>query len=372
MLGSGVSPFEDVQTLAEFHQRASAHGLLSGEPRFMQLEIDITTKCNIRCRMCYFSFDRYFYGAPVHLSPDTFSNIADTLLPHARTLTLSLGSEPLTSPSFIPILEIAARHGVPNITFFTNGLLLSDRVIDAVISHGVTQIAISIDGATKETYEYIRRGGDFNQLIGNIRRLVARRTTAGRSTPSLRFGVVMMKSNVHELVDIVLLASALGVTEINFFHMVVYEGLDTEGESLVHHQALSNDWLARALRCANTFGIKVTSAPLPFPIEPGEAPTARPHETGAFADSPYCLFPFFHVSMNSGGHVLACPFSHGEPAWGTVSPEMPFERIWFGPKFTELRTRILNHDPPAMCRRCSYLASKHPGIADLFAPRASN
>ena len=84
------------------------------------------------------------------------------------------------------------------------------------------------------------------------------------------------------------------------------------------------------------------------------------------------MYPFFHVSMNSGGHVLACPFSHGEAPFGTIGPETPFEAIWLGPKFSDLRRRILAGDPPAMCRRCSYLASRHPNVEELFVSRAAS
>jgi MoaA/NifB/PqqE/SkfB family radical SAM enzyme len=81
------------------------------------------------------------------------------------------------------------------------------------------------------------------------------------------------------------------------------------------------------------------------------------------------MYPFFHVSINSGGHVLACPFAHGQAPFGTLTPDTPFEAIWFGARFSELRRRILNHDPPDMCRRCSYLASRYPNDPALFAAR---
>ena len=55
-----------------------------------------------------------------------------------------------------------------------------------------------------------------------------------------------------------------------------------------------------------------------------------------------------------------------KPAYGVVGPEMSFEQIWLGPAFNELRRRILTNDPPAMCRRCSFLASSHPDMAQLF------
>jgi MoaA/NifB/PqqE/SkfB family radical SAM enzyme len=361
-----MSDITNAATLDELHAALRDARILGGEPRFMHLEMDITSRCNIRCVMCYHSFDEYAHSKAVLLPVETFDALAGALLPRAHTLTLSLGSEPTSSPYFLPILRSAARHAVPNLTFFTNGTLLHDPVIAAIIETNVTEICISVDGATAATYEAIRRGACFDQVIGNVRRLVAARAARGRPEPRLRFDVVMMKRNVHELPALVELAASLGVDAINFFHMVVYDGLRTEDQSLRRHQDLSDLWLGRAVARAAALGLPITSHPRPFEEErTSSAPAGSP-----YAQSPYCMYPFFHVSMNSGGHVLACPFSHGEPPFGTIGPDTPFEAIWLGSKFSELRRRILESDPPAMCRRCSYLASRYPNAEALFAPRA--
>jgi MoaA/NifB/PqqE/SkfB family radical SAM enzyme len=200
-----------------------------------------------------------------------------------------------------------------------------------------------------------------------VRRLVAARAARGRPEPRLRFDVVMMKRNVHELPALVELAASLGVDAINFFHMVVYEGLRTEDQSLRRHQDLSDLWLGRAIARAAELGLAIALHPRPFAEERASAtPAASP-----FLATPYCMYPFFHVSMNSGGHVLPCPFSHGEGPFGTMGPDTTFEAIWLGSKFSELRRRILESDPPPMCRRCSYLATRYPNVEALFAPRSS-
>jgi radical SAM protein with 4Fe4S-binding SPASM domain len=109
----------------------------------------------------------------------------------------------------------------------------------------------------------------------------------------------------------------------------------------------------------------VTAHPRLFACQPPPDAGGR----SAFAETPYCAFPFFHVSMNSVGEVLPCPFSHGEAPYGTVTAETPLNVIWLGSRFTELRRRILDRDPPEMCRRCSFLASRFPGDRGLFVPR---
>ena len=364
----GSARLASAASLGDFNRLLSERQLMGPSPRFMELEIDVSNRCNIRCRMCYFSFDRTFHAKAVYMKPGTFASIADSVLPHAKAVMLSLGSEPLMSPDFVRVLELAALYRVPELGFYTNALLMNDRVIDAILQNGVTLVAISVDGATKTTFESIRRGASFELLLRNVRALVRRRAEGGGSLPRVRFGVVMMRQNIKELPDVVTLAWRLGVEELNFFHAAVYDGLDMESESLVHHKALSNAYLAEARARAHELGLTIVHNPSPFRLDTS-ATTISPLPRSARSTGPYCRFPFFHVSIDSGGRVLPCPFAHGEAAFGVVSSEMPFERIWLGPAFTELRHRILTNDPPDMCRRCSFLASSHPDRSDLFGAR---
>lgn len=353
-------------TFEQFYEACAPLGVYR-ERRFMHLEMDITNRCNIRCVMCYHSLEATRRAPTVHLHPDDFAAVATRVLPHAHRLSLSLGNEPLMSPHFIPILRIAAGYDLPHLNFYTNGLLLSDANIDAIIAHGVTQVCISIEGATRATYNAIRRDGDFDQLVRNVERLIHRRNAAGRAAPRVRFDIVMMQRNVHELVDLVRLASRLGADELNFRHLVSFEGLDMKGESLSSMKALSNYWLDRAMREAIDLRLDVHHHPAPYVLDsqdPVEGAAAAP-----FVPRPYCAYPFYFVTMGPGGHVLPCPFSHGEAPFGVASRETPLDQIWLGPKFTALRQRILDADPPDMCRRCSFLGDKYPDVAQLFATR---
>lgn len=366
-----VEAFAQCRSLEEFLAARAPLGLHSQTPRFLHLELDIVNRCNIRCLMCYHSLESTRRVRTTYLSPEDFSLVAARILPHAYHLSLSLGNEPLMSPHFIPILRIAGGHAVPNVNFFTNALLLDDEAGDAIVEHGVTQLCCSIDGATAATYNAIRRDSDFDKVIGNVTRFIARRNAAGSATPKVRFDFVMMQRNVHEMVDLVELAARLGVQQLNFVHLVSYEGLGMEQESLKYTKALSNYWLERALARAADLGLQVPYCPAPFALDDEAAPvgTAAATEANPFLPTPYCPFPFFHISMGPGGHVLPCPYSHGEAPYGQVSADTPIDEIWLGPKFTTLRQRILRHDPPEMCLRCAFLSNRYPDVAALFATR---
>lgn len=363
-----VGRLDRCDSLDQFYDVCAPLGLYGAGRRFIQFELDIINRCNLRCVMCYHSLEATRRARTAYLTAEAFAAIAERVLPHTHRLSLSLGNEPLTSPHFIPILRVAARYDLPHVNFYTNGLLLNDETIDAIVEHRVTQVCISVDGATRSTYNYIRRDGDFDRLVRNIERLVTRRHAAGSLTPRVRFDITMMQRNIHEMPDLVTLAARLGAQELSFRHLVAFEGLAMEPESLTRTKALSNYWLDRALARAAELRLEVQHHPEPFELTPParspEAPPAAP-----FLQTPYCPFPFFHVTVTPGGQVLPCPHAHGEEPYGEVSRTTTLDEIWLGPRFTELRQRILRHDPPDMCRRCPFLSDKYPDVPGFFATR---
>ena len=75
--------------LETFHAALAETGLVPADRRFMQLEIDVSNRCNIRCVMCYHSLDAFVRRPPAFLTVEAFEPIAEAVLPHAHTLTLA-------------------------------------------------------------------------------------------------------------------------------------------------------------------------------------------------------------------------------------------------------------------------------------------
>ena len=241
-------------------------------PGRLKVTIDVSNKCNLRCRMCHFSFDNVFHQPAHHMRPEMFERIAASVLPHAHTVVLSAGNEPLMSPWFTEILRLVAPYKIPALYFLTNAQLLTKKISEAVIEAGVTQVQISADGATKETYERIRRGARFETLLRNIQYLTDRKQELQRSSPRLQFNVVLMKSNLEELEHYVDLAEQLGVEWIAARHLLQITGLEMEHESLTHDRARANQYFRRFLRRAEASQtVKVISFPDLFDGERLEA-----------------------------------------------------------------------------------------------------
>src|SRR6478752_5497538 len=61
--------------------------------RKLKVVWDISNKCNLRCRMCHFSFDEVFHREAHYTAPADFERIAAAALPVAHTLILSAANE---------------------------------------------------------------------------------------------------------------------------------------------------------------------------------------------------------------------------------------------------------------------------------------
>ena len=242
------------------------------DERSITVLVDVSNKCNIRCRMCYFHFDSVFHRKSEFLSPESFRSIAERLFPRAHTVYLSAGNEPLTSPHFAELLRIAAPYQVPDLKFLTNALLVTPEIAEAIVISGVHQVHISIDGATEETYERIRVGGKFARLKQGVRLLSEARARHGSQTPHLQFNITLMRSNLQELTGFVDLAQELGVTRIAARHLIPYEGLDIEDETLDHIKPEANRRFGEFLEYAARSGqVSVVNWPDFFNLE-GDAP----------------------------------------------------------------------------------------------------
>jgi len=267
------------------------------EGRKLTALFDVTNKCNLRCRFCHFSYDSVFHRPALHIAPAEFAMIAEQVLPLAHTAYLSAGSESLMHPRFLELLAIVARHAVPTTKLLTNGTLMTPAIADGFIEHGLSEVHFSVDGATQETYEHVRRGASWERLLANIQYLSGRKRALRSPWPLLQFNVALMQRNMRELPGFVTLAKELGVARISCRLLMPNEGLGMEPELCSHTPREANEASAQFLDLAAAVGIEVTNYPDFYSVG-GEAwlPPLAPVPAAAAA-------PLGHVDLPPDGHV---------------------------------------------------------------------
>jgi pyruvate-formate lyase-activating enzyme len=146
-------------------------------PFLVSANLELSSRCNLRCTFCPTADGRM--GRPKGNMDDALFRRA---LDGAGTLEFVLlfqWGEPLLHPRFGELAAEAARRGVRTLVT-TNGTLLDDRRIAALLGAGVDRVTISVDGdaATHEAVRGISRAA----TEAAVDRLVAARDAAGAAT----------------------------------------------------------------------------------------------------------------------------------------------------------------------------------------------
>jgi len=360
--------------------------------RPLVVEMDITNQCNLRCVFCYFSDERVHKRKREDLSWAEFSRIAEQLFPLCQKVGLSIGTEPLLHPRFSEMLAILPEYRIPHTFVTTNGLLLNEKVIAEMIRTNFSRINISMDAATKHTYERIRVGANFEKLISNVRAINRLKEKAGSATPSISLVFVLMRSNIRELPAFIRLAHELKAVGVTAIHMVPYKTLDDTHESLSLQKRLCNQMLDEARCLAKSYGIGFIGpdnfpesqaiagqicqiAPAGVASTPVMPVSIKDHasrfdfnlsdaEAGKFC----CPFPWHFVGIDSSGNVTPCGWWYMERPMGNIKTQT-FEEIWNSVQYRTLRSELVTRNLRKTCQLCPAAGMGHVQEANAFRSR---
>lgn len=177
----------------------------------LNVSLELTLKCNIRCLHCY-NFDRDTKGpacsdgeqAP-ELSLDEILRVLGELR-QAGCLFLSLtGGEVLSSPHLFPVLDRARELGLA-VQLLSNGTLLRPGVAARLASYrNLLGVSVSVYGASAEVHDGITQvRGSWRRTLDGVDRLRARNV-------AVRLKLIVMRTNAHEVAAMRELAAARGL-----------------------------------------------------------------------------------------------------------------------------------------------------------------
>jgi MoaA/NifB/PqqE/SkfB family radical SAM enzyme len=195
------------------------------------LQISLTSRCNLRCRMC--SVNKYLTKPEDEMSFDEVCKIISKAKEQFGIQRLVItGGEPLLLVDLIVQISTFARKLGIGVILTTNGFYI-ERNINELVDSGITHFHISIDGL-EGTHNYIRQNdASYESAIKGIKLLVDLRNRYDYKY-SIGLATLILKPNIPELYDLFAKADALGV---DFFDLLPYlpdntEFSDTTGTSL--------------------------------------------------------------------------------------------------------------------------------------------
>jgi len=162
------------------------------------LQIELTSACNIKCRMCPtvdMSRKKGF------MEMETYQAIIEKAAAAGIGLIrFTLFGEALLHPDVVEMIRLAKEKDLA-VGLNTNGLALNPQLSRQIIEAGLDSIIFSFDGATKETYENIRINSDFEKVQDNIRNFVDIRNELQSKIPHTRIQMIPMKDSLEEIED---------------------------------------------------------------------------------------------------------------------------------------------------------------------------
>ncbi len=160
--------------------------------------VETTAKCNLYCPMC----PRESFPQP---KADMEEPVFDSLVTQAgrsaeHMMLIGLG-EPFLDRRIFERIELCHRHSISTL-LSTNGTLLDESTAARVLDSPLEQITLSFDGASKETFEFYRKGADFEKVRRNFVRFAEMKRRRG-SRLQVVVQMVRMERNAGEVEDFV-------------------------------------------------------------------------------------------------------------------------------------------------------------------------
>lgn len=304
-----------------------------------KVEIEHTTVCNKKCILCEHT---YWNEKSETLTFEELKKVVDQF-PRLKWINVTGEGSGFLNKDFLKIIRYLRSRRI-SVNFVDELDFLDEKIARELIELGVNCIWVSMDGATKETYEKIKVGCDFEKALKNIQMLIKLKKEMGSPLPTLCFRFVVNKLNVHEMPKFVDLIHSLGD---------LGDGGKAEFVSILKFKEIEHLFLpevpeeivAATVQKAKELNVNVAFSHINEP----ELPPVK-----------YCtawVEPYIMI----GGYVLPCCavlMSNKRPflrkySFGNLS-EKSFKEIWNSPRYKKFRQMVpREHGPvPVLCVGC--------------------
>lgn len=174
---------------------------------------EVTPRCNSKCLYCYNVWKENKKYPQSELSLDSIKSLFTKLLAETKPKFITLsGGEPLLHPDIINIVDCLHRLG-NNIGIVTNGTLLNDKKVSALIKSGVTYFEISLNSTNPKIY---------SKLSGNNQLEKARQAIlqVKKYKIPLTVSFTITRLNHTEIADVIDLCFSFSVDSISLNRFV--------------------------------------------------------------------------------------------------------------------------------------------------------
>ena len=172
--------------------------------------VETTAKCNLYCPMC----PRETYKQPKEdMTEEIFTRLVEESGRSAEHMMLIGLGEPFMDRQIFDRIEYCARHNISTL-LSTNGTFFDEKTCARLLDTPLEHITLSFDGATKESYEYYRKGAKFEKVRDNFVQFARMKQERGAKVQVV-VQMVRMQRNAGEVDDFIRFWSAIpGVDQV--------------------------------------------------------------------------------------------------------------------------------------------------------------
>lgn len=311
--------------------------------RFHAVIIETSAICNLRCKMCPTLSYQNSFGV---MKDKVFNKIIDDIQ-HVELIALEGWGEPFLDKKIIKrIKKSNTKAKIVGIT--SNATLINDKIISKLKDSGLDKLNISIDGGSKEVYEKIRIGADFDKVFNNIKKIK-------ESNINVSLTCVITKMNYKEINKIVQLANDLDVFELHLKPNDVISSEDMLDFSLSENELIETYNEAKKYIHDKSYNIQLHAWNIFKELYPKNNCLANPLD-GIFINykgevSPCCNLghPVPRVKKNK---LNIEKMINTFLSYGNIMDENIYQ-IWDKQEYVNFRDNIYNRILPLECRFCN-------------------
>lgn len=159
------------------------------------IRVEPSSLCNLKCMHCPTGTIKTDRGL---MKFSTFNLILQNLhenLSDIHVIVLYHGGEPLLNKQFSIMTQSIKDLGIPYVKTVSNGMLLSDKLIEEICKSGLDLIEFSLDGISFEQNDFIRKGCKGKIVVEKIKRLIDYKKTNALLKPEIIVSTTQFADN---------------------------------------------------------------------------------------------------------------------------------------------------------------------------------
>ena len=182
------------------------------------IRLDACTLCQLKCPACFRQTNPEYskFIGEGYLKFKDFKKLVDEN-EFIKIIELSNSGEIFLNPELVDIIKYAYEKNIKLTAY--NGVnlnYLTDEQADALVKYKFEGMTLSIDGASQETYKIYRVGGDYNQVINNIKKIIDLKVKYHTKYPEIIWKFIVFGHNEHEIPKAKEEAKKVGVDRLEF------------------------------------------------------------------------------------------------------------------------------------------------------------